>query len=175
MDEDDAALLAAVRDGSARAFNTLVDRHQQAVRTFLRRLTSHGDADDIAQETFLAAWMQAGSYKGGASARSWLFAIAWRKAQGAHRSRFRLWRRDAAYHEAAAEGVTPSTQAEDRIALGDALAALPIDQRAALMLVSGFGMTHEEAAEALGLPLGTVKSHVLRGRERLRGVLGDQS
>jgi RNA polymerase sigma-70 factor (ECF subfamily) len=171
MDEDDAALLAAVRDGSARAFNTLIDRHQQAVRIFLRRLTSFEDADDIAQETFLAAWMQAGSYKGEASVRSWLFAIAWRKAKGAHRSRFRLWRRDAAYHEAAAGESAAGSPAEDRIALDQGLAQLPVDQRAALTLCLGLGLTHAEAAEALDLPLGTVKSHVLRGRERLRGML----
>lgn len=173
MAEDDAALLAAVRDGSARAFNTLIDRHQQAVRMFLRRLTNFADADDIAQETFLAVWMQAGSFKGGGSVRSWLFAIAWRKAKGAHRSRFRTQQRDAAYHEAATEEAHPAS-AEDRIALEQALAGLAIDQRAALVLCLGFGMTHEEAALALELPLGTVKSHVLRGRERLRSVLGDE-
>lgn len=175
MAEDDAALLAAVRDGSARAFNTLIDRHQQAVRMFLRRLTSIDDADDIAQETFLAVWMQAGSFKGSGSVRSWLFAIAWRKAQGAHRSRFRLWRRDAAYRQAAAENEVRPTPPEDRIALEQALSGLAVDQRAALVLCLGFGFTHEEAAQALGLPLGTVKSHVLRGRERLRGVLGDET
>lgn len=174
MKDDDAALIAAVRDGSARAFNTLVDRHQQAVRSFLRRLTAQGDADDIAQETFLAVWMQAGSYRGRGSVRSWLFAIAWRKAQSAHRSRFRLRRRDAAYHEAAAEREARPAAVDERIALEQALAGLPVDQRAALTLCFGFGFTHEEAAQALGLPLGTVKSHVLRGRERLRGLLGHE-
>src|SRR5262245_5934677 len=119
MDEDDAALLAAVREGSARAFNTLVDRHQQALRMFLRRLTKRDEAEDIAQETFLAVWMQASSYRGGAGVRSWLFAIAWRKAQGAHRSRFRLWRRDSAYHEAAARDETAPV--EDKVALEQAL------------------------------------------------------
>jgi len=174
MEDDDAALLAAVRDGSARAFNTLIDHHQQAVRMFLRRLMNFADADDIAQETFLAAWMQAGSYGSGGSVRSWLFAIAWRKAQGAHRSRFRLWQRDAAYLEAASEGDVRPTPPEDLIALEQALAGLAIDQRAALVLCLAFGFTHEEAAETLRLPLGTVKSHVLRGRERLRGMLGDE-
>jgi RNA polymerase sigma factor (sigma-70 family) len=170
MTDDDAAQLAAVRDGSMRAFNTLVDRHQQAVRAFLRRLTSHGDADDIAQETFLAAWMQAGSYRGGGSVRSWLLSIAWRKAQGAHRARFRFRRRDAAYHESqdAGERAAP----EDRVALEQALAGLAVDQRAAVVLCLGLGLTHDEAAQALNMPLGTVKSHVLRGRERLKTILG---
>src|SRR5215467_8159926 len=100
MDGDDESLLAQVRDGSERAFNTLIDRHQQAVRTFLRGLTAnHLDADDIAQETFLAAWTQAQSFKGQGSVRSWLFSIAWRKAKGSQRRWFRSMRRDTAYHE----------------------------------------------------------------------------
>jgi RNA polymerase sigma-70 factor (ECF subfamily) len=174
MNEDDAALLAAVREGSARAFNTLVDRHQQALRMFLRRITKRDEAEDIAQETFLAVWMQAGSYRGGAGVRSWLFAIAWRKAQGVHRSRFRLWRRDSAYHEAAAQDQASTASVEDEVALEQALGRLGVDQRAALVLCLGCGFTHEEAAEALGFPLGTVKSHVLRGRERLRSLLGEE-
>ncbi len=173
MEEDDAALLAAVQEGSARAFNTLVDRHQQALRTFLRRLASREDADDIAQETFLAVWMRPGSYRGDGSFRSWLFAIAWRKAKEVHRSRFRLWRRQAAYQEAMADDEAPATTAEDGVALEQALARLPGDQRAALVMCIGFGFTHEEAARTLRLPLGTVKSHVLRGRDRLRALLGE--
>jgi hypothetical protein len=86
MDLDDESLLAAVRDGSDSAFNTLIDRHQQAVRTFLRGLTAnHSDADDIAQETFLAGWTEAKSFRGQGSVRSWLFSIAWRKAKGSQR------------------------------------------------------------------------------------------
>ena len=65
MTEGDEALVAAVRDGSERAFNELVDRHQQAVRTFLRGITAYDDAEDMAQETFLAVWTHARSYRGG--------------------------------------------------------------------------------------------------------------
>src|SRR6185503_17971602 len=97
MEDEDPALLAAVCDGSERAFNTLIDRHQQAVRIFLRRLAGREDADDIAQETFLAAWTQARSFRGGSSVRSWLFSIAWRKAKDAQRRWFRARRRDTAY------------------------------------------------------------------------------
>jgi RNA polymerase sigma-70 factor (ECF subfamily) len=62
--------------------------------------------------------------------------------------------------------------AEDRIAVKQALAALPLAQRAAVILSFACGLTHPEAAEALGVPLGTVKSHILRGRDRLRAALG---
>jgi RNA polymerase sigma-70 factor (ECF subfamily) len=176
MDGDDESLLAEVRDGSERAFNTLIDRHQQAVRTFLRGLTAnHLDADDIAQETFLAAWTQAKSFKGQGSVRSWLFSIAWRKAKGSHRQWFRSARRDTAYHEFSSGDEAQDTPAEDRIAVRQALLSLPLDQRAAVTLCLGSGYTHAEAAEMLAIPLGTIKSFVLRGREKLRGILGDKS
>jgi RNA polymerase sigma factor (sigma-70 family) len=172
MTEDDATLIAAVRDGSERAFNTLIDRHQQAVRVFLRGLAGHADADDIAQETFLAAWSRAGAFRGGSSVRSWLFAIAWRKAKGAQRSGFRRRDRDTAWAGLASIGHSDDAE---RVALQQALGSLTMDQRAAVVLCLGGGFTHAEAAEILGVPLGTVKSHVLRGREKLRGVLGESS
>jgi RNA polymerase sigma-70 factor (ECF subfamily) len=176
MDWDDESLLAAVRDGSEHAFNTLIDRHQQAVRTFLRGLTAnHSDADDIAQETFLAAWTQAKSFRGQGSVRSWLFSIAWRKAKGSHRRWFRTARRDTAYHEFSSGDEAQETSAEDRIALRQALMSLPLDQRAAVVLCLGSGYTHAEAAEMLAIPLGTIKSYVLRGREKLRGILENES
>jgi RNA polymerase sigma-70 factor (ECF subfamily) len=175
MKDDDAALLAAIRDGSERAFNLLIDRHQQAVRTFLRTLTRNSaDADDIAQETFLAAWTQARRFRGESSVRSWLCAIAWRKAQGMHRSAFRRARRESAYHEMTPASSGGAGSADARIAVTEALAALPLDQRGAVALCLGCGFTHEEAAAALGLPLGTVKSHVARGRARMLSLLGEE-
>jgi RNA polymerase sigma-70 factor (ECF subfamily) len=176
MDSDDDSLLAAGRDGSEYAFNTLIDRYQQAVRTFLRGLTAnHSDADDIAQETFLAAWTQARSFRGQRSVRSWLFSIAWHKAKGSQRQWFRAARRDTSYHEFSTGNEAQETPAEDRIVLRQALLSLPLDQRAAVVLVLGSGYTHAEAAEMLAIPLGTIKSYVLRGREKLRGILGDKS
>ncbi len=172
MEEGDDALVAAVRDGSERAFNVLIDRHQQAVRTFLRGITSWEDADDMAQETFLAAWTHARSFRGG-NVRAWLFSIAWRKAKGSQRSWFRRRRRDFEYHGAAAP--TRDLGAEDRLAVRQALSTLPLPQRVAVVLSFGCGLTHPEIAAALAAPLGTVKSHILRGRERLRAALGEPS
>jgi RNA polymerase sigma factor (sigma-70 family) len=167
MSDDDAALVAAVRDGSELAFNTLVDRHQQAVRTFLRRVVGNeSDADDMAQETFLIAWRQARSFRGESSVRSWLCGIAWRKAKAAQRAWVRRRTRDTEHHARGASD-TGNANMEDRLAVRRALAALPIEQRAAVTLCLVCGCSHTEAAAILGVPLGTVKSHVLRGRERL--------
>jgi len=169
--EEDAALLAAVCDGSQRAFNELVDRHQQSVRNFLRRVVGRNDADDVAQETFLAVWTQARAWRGESAVRSWLFAIAWRKAKDMQRGWFRRRRRDAAWMEGA-EDSTEESGVMQR-ALEQAMASLSQEQRAAVMLCLAHDFSHAEAAEALEIPLGTVKSHVTRGRERLREVLGE--
>jgi RNA polymerase sigma factor (sigma-70 family) len=174
MHEQDVALLAAVRDGSERAFNMLIDRHQQAVRVFLRGLTAPDEADDIAQETFLAAWTNARFFRGEASVRSWLCAIAWRKLKTAQRKWFRGRWRDTAFHETTSADEGHQMAAADAHALHQALALLAPEQRAAVMLCLGCGLSHSETAEALGMPLGTVKSHVLRGRARLREVLGEK-
>jgi RNA polymerase sigma-70 factor (ECF subfamily) len=171
MEDDDAALLRGVSEGSEQAFNRLIDRHQQAVRTFLRKLAG-SDAEDVAQEVFIEVWRRAHSFRGSASVRSWLFAIAWRKAKGNQRRWFRRARRETEWHEATAIAALPTTDGI-RFALAQALAALPLDQRAAIMLCLAHEFTHAEAADVLDLPLGTVKSHVSRGREKLRALIGE--
>src|SRR5678815_2621185 len=160
--DDDRALIAAIRSGFEPAFNTLVDRHQQAIRTFLRRLLGNdADADDMAQETFLAAWTHARSFRDEGDVRSWLCGIAWRKARSAQRSWFRRSARDTTHHNLSS-GVTGGAMLEDQLAVRAALQALPLEQRAAVTLCLVFEFSHSEAAEILGMALGTVKSHVLR-------------
>ena len=145
--------------------------HQQAVRSFLRRaLDDPSDADDVAQETFLSAWSRLWRYRGEASFRSWLCAIAWKKAQTLARSRGRSRRREA---EVEPPPTSSGGCADVRLDLDRALKALPDDQRAAVALCLGADFSHAEAAEALGLPLGTIKSHVQRGRAKLLQVLGE--
>ena len=140
MDWDDEGLVAAIRDGEELAFNTLIDRYQQEVRTFLRSLVgNHDDADDVAQETFLAAWTKAKSFRGQGSVRSWLFSIAWRKAKGSQRRWFRAAHRDTAWHETSMGDETEKSHAEERIAVRRAVGSLPMAQRAAVVLCLGRG------------------------------------
>jgi len=167
----DVTLVAAAQAGSTEAFSRLVERHQQAVRAFLRRAC--GDwamADDLAQETFLAAWPRIGRLQAGASVRAWLCGIGYRKHLTARRSAIRGRARDTAY-----EAERPTIAAgliDERLALEAAMAELPADQRACVALCLAADFSHAEAAEALDLPLGTVKSHVTRGRARLLVALG---
>ncbi len=170
--DDDAALIAEARAGSRLALSRLIDRHQQAVRAFLRRVAvDREDADDLAQETFVTAWTQLEAWRGQSTVRSWLLGIAWRKARGAGRTLFRRMARDRVWAET--EALLPRSEAspEDRLALDGAMAQLNVQQRAAVALCLAEDYSHAEAAEILGLPLGTVKSQVLRGRARLLEVL----
>ncbi|WP_029415412.1 RNA polymerase sigma factor [Brevundimonas bacteroides] len=166
----DVALVAAARAGSDAAFARLVAAHQAPLRAFLRRTLGGFDlADDVAQETFVAAWTSLGRLKDPARFRPWLFGIAWKKAQDALRSGLRDQARGRAWVEVseASAGISP----EDRMALEAAVGDLPTDQRACIALCLADGFSHQEAASILGLPLGTVKSHVTRGRTRLLAAL----
>jgi RNA polymerase sigma-70 factor (ECF subfamily) len=170
--DDDARLLAEARAGSRLALSRLIDRHQQAVRAFLRRVAAdREDADDLAQETFVTAWTQLDKWRGQSTVRAWLLGIAWRKARGAGRSMFRRMARDRAWSDLEALAPPLSANPEDRLALEKAMRSLNLDQRAAVALCLAEDYSHAEAAEILGLPLGTLKSQVLRGRAKLVEVL----
>lgn len=167
----DETLVEAAQAGSTTAFARLVERHQQALRAFLRRTS--GDwamADDLAQETFLAAWSQIGRLEEGASVRAWLCGIGYRKHMTAFRSAGRSRARERAYM--AEKPPSSGAMSDERLTLETALAELPPDQRACVALCLAADFSHAEAAETLGLPVGTVKSHVTRGRARLLAVLG---
>lgn len=159
----DDILVQAARRGSDEAFSRLVARHQQALRAFLRRTCGDWSlADDLAQETFIAAWSSLGQLKAGASVRAWLCGIGYRKALTALRSAGRSRRREQSY----ASDPDPSSSPDPTttIALDRAMATLSPAQRSAVALCLAADFSHAEAAEALGLPLGTVKSHLARGR-----------
>lgn len=148
------------------AFQQLVERHQAAIRRFLRRMLAgdHGTADDLAQETFLMAYRKLATLKSGSSLNSWLHSIAYRQ--------FLQHRRKHARQLVMAEPPEPSI--DPRQAL-DAEILLPVlmrqvspEERACLTLAYAAGMTHPNIVEITGLPLGTVKSHISRGRLKLQ-------
>ncbi|ALL13309.1 RNA polymerase sigma factor [Caulobacter henricii] len=170
----DAPLVRAARGGSQAAFARLVAMHEKPLRGFLRK-SGWADADDIAQEAFVAAWTSLGRLRADEGFRAWLYGIAWRKAQDQSRSARRSARRDEDWRGQEALEASDEVGQDERLALQAALDTLPEDQRACVTLCLGQGWSHAEAAEVLKLPLGTVKSHVARGRERLLAVLGDPS
>ena len=167
---DDAALVGAVLRGSDQAFGLLVHRHQQALRVFLRRACG-ADTEDVAQEAFVTAWTTLRRLKDPAAFRTWLFGSAGKKALTRRRSARRGAARDGAWLETRPQ--SPSEDHADRMAVERALESLAPDQRAAVALCLAQDWSHSEAAEALGLPLGTVKSHVTRARAKLLEILGE--
>jgi RNA polymerase sigma factor (sigma-70 family) len=155
------------------AFEVLVERHQIALRSWLRRATSRQDlVDDIAQEAFLKAWRSLHRWERRGSFRSWLFGIANHVAADARRSNKRALARDTLW---VAENNVPETNPvaalEAALDVERVLSGLQPDQRKVVALCYGVGFSHQEAADALGLPLGTIKSHVARGRERALALL----
>jgi RNA polymerase sigma factor (sigma-70 family) len=166
----DEALVADAQGGSAEAFSRLVERHQQALRAFLRRTCGDwAQADDLAQETFLAAWSRIGRLKAGASVRAWLCGIGYNRHLTAVRSAGRERARAAVYQGDRDDIVDAAP--EDKLALEKAMADLLPEQRACVSLCLAADFSHAEAAEALEMPLGTVKSHLSRGRARLLQAL----
>jgi RNA polymerase sigma-70 factor (ECF subfamily) len=165
----DETLLLRSKFGDGEAFGRLVREYQSPLRGFLRRLT-RGDAalaDDLAQETFLEAWRKIGQKREDGSFPGWLCSIAW--------SRFLMNRRRRTEEplENALDGpsIEPEPASAAKLDLEKAMARLAPAERAALTLCFAFGYSHGEAADILGMPLGTLKSHVLRGRERLKSML----
>jgi RNA polymerase sigma factor (sigma-70 family) len=164
------AWVRGAQAGSADAFGRLVHMHQQGLRAFLRRLSDNAaDADDLAQESFVFAWKNIARFDPARPFRPWLFGIAWRKYRERKRSWLRLLKRESAATQEDA-GFTPNPGL--KLDLMRAAETLPVEQRAAVLLCLGAEFTHAEAAQALALPLGTVKSHVARGREKLAAALG---
>jgi RNA polymerase sigma factor (sigma-70 family) len=169
---EDAPLIArVVADDDRHAFATLVRRHQSAVRGFLLRLCC-GDgalADDVAQETFLRAYRRIGTYRSEGGFDSWLFSIAYRAF--ASEKRKRHW--SAEELKEAPEAVEPDVrQANETVAdIARAMRQLREPERACLSLCYQWGMSHQEMADVLDYPVGTVKTHIARGKEKLRAHL----
>lgn len=171
----DAALVdESLRDGGTRAFAVLVRRHQGAVRAQLRRLLRDDPttADDLAQEAFVLAWRKLEQFRGDSRFSTWLHRIAHTcflqhcRRSDAHVVEELHIDDDSQLH-AAAEPHAPELVLD----LCAAMQRLPENQRLALLYCAQLGLTHEEAAEVLDMPLGSVKTHVARGKIRLRELL----
>ncbi|CAM3151893.1 RNA polymerase sigma factor [Asticcacaulis taihuensis] len=164
-------LIRRAREGSSDAFSRLVADHQQAVRAFVRRLCAQpDDADDLAQEAFVTAWAILHKLRDDVSFRTFVCGIAYRKALNDRRRLNRSGARDTEWF-GLQEQSRPST-IDAKLSVQAALASLPLDQRAAISLCVAADYSHAEAAEILGLPLGTIKSHILKGRAKLNALLG---
>ncbi len=174
MSFTDADLIARVllRE-DPQAFGELVRRYQSPVRGFLVKMTG-GDshlADDLAQETFVKAWKKLGSFRSDARFSTWLFSIACNEWRMHARGRKEVALEELADPPPEPEQAPAAAASQLRLDLVEAMKVLTTSERAAIVLCCQNGLSHEEAAQALDCPLGTVKTNVLRGKEKLRRVL----
>jgi len=168
----DADLIARVLvDDDQHAFGELVRRHQSSVRGLLRQLTRTDIAlaDDLAQETFLRAYKNIRSFRSEARFSTWLYRIAYNCSREHARRRKELVGVDEEQlqGEQDPQTVDPGLRHD----LMYALSLLPLHERTAVVLCCQNGLSHDEAARVLEVPLGTVKTNVLRGREKLKRTL----
>ena len=167
----DADLIARVLSREDHhAYGELVRRHQSPVRAFLARMT-RGDvhlADDLAQETFLKAWQRLRTFRGDARFSTWLFGIAYNEFRMASRRRKDLALEDMGETPLEPEEASAARDSGLRMDLAEALNYLNASERAAVILCCQNGLSHEEAALVLDCPLGTVKTNIQRGKEKLR-------
>lgn len=165
-DEELIALVVAAKDGAA--FGELVRRHQGVVRGLMQRMCgNHALADDLSQEAFIKAYNKIGSYTGKGSFRAWLCRIAYNEFLMSARKR-KATEKAMERFKPEVEGVEAPRDMGSVVDLDRGLKVLKEDERVCVTLCYAAGMSHAEASEATGMPLGTVKSHVNRGREKLK-------
>ena len=174
---DDRALVDAVLAGDRQAFGHLVERETRSVyRACLRILGRPHDAEDVTQESFVAAFRSIRTYRGDGSLRAWLLRIATRQAfrrLSQRRSTVELAEiPEPRLADSSTEPTRVVTQMESRREVREAVAELPDPYREVVALRFFADLSLAEVAEATGRPLNTVKTHLRRGLERLRPALG---
>jgi RNA polymerase sigma-70 factor (ECF subfamily) len=155
--------LLAARDGDEQALATAIRLGQADVARFARPLVDPADLEDVVQDTFIRAYRALPKYRGDASGRTWLLAIARRSAADAIRSRVRIRRSDA---EASVLSDVPASM-DTAHALQALVDGLDVERREAFVLTQIVGCSYAEAAAICGVRIGTIRSRVARAREEL--------
>lgn len=172
--------MESVQRGDEAAFGRLMERWERPVKSVIARLVFNaGEAEELAQETFVRVWQQREKYRPGAAFRPWVFAIAVNLA----RNRLRWWRkrpevaleewadRDGSSESGRTGGARGLELAERALAVRDAIAGLPVDLREAIVLFEYQEMSHTEIAAAVGATPKAVETRIHRAREKLRNAL----
>jgi RNA polymerase sigma-70 factor (ECF subfamily) len=186
VEASDLDLVRRAQAGDADAFGELVERNRRAVfRAALAALGSAAEADDVAQDAFVMAYRKLATFRGDAAFRTWLIAIAWRKALDRRKSLSRWLRFTSTPPEADADApnwiehmpADQRTQEEDLAAaqlqnkVKLLIRTLPRKLRDALLLAGSGEYTYEQISHILGVPVGTVKWRVSEARRVLKQKL----
>lgn len=179
-EDEITALAIAASQGDRQAFERWVRALQADVWRFHAYRAGASAADDLTQETFVRAYRSLPRFAGRSTSRAWLLSIARRVVVDSIRSAMARPRiRDTEDWEAAAEQQAPSRPRgrsfEDLVEVRILLDGLDPDRREALVLTQILGLSYQEAADACGVPVGTIRSRVARAREDLLAASADTS
>jgi RNA polymerase sigma factor (sigma-70 family) len=181
---EDRELMRRLQAGDEAALAGLMERWELPVKGLIGRLVLNGsEAEELAQETFVRVWQQREKFRSGSEVRPWIFSIAVNLA----RNRLRWWRRrptvalDEWNERLRAEDGRPATdastgaykleQAERAAAVRDAIAALPLELREAIVLFEYEQMSQAEIAASVGTTVKAIETRIHRAREKLRQSL----
>jgi RNA polymerase sigma-70 factor (ECF subfamily) len=171
---DDTTRLAwRAAQGDRRAFEELVRATQADVWRWCARLVDRQSADDLTQETYLRAARSLRGFRGEGSGRAFLLGVARRTCLDELRRRGRREALQARLRGRGRADLAAVPPAEGAVVVEDLVAGLPADRREAFVLTQFLGLSYAEAAEVLGVPIGTVRSRVARAREAMVGRLED--
>jgi len=168
--DDHELVIKVVSAQDTAAFGELVRRHQSQVRNFLRKLA--GDvtlADDLAQDCFMHAWDKLQTFSGRGSFIGWLLKVAYTTfLQSKRKSKRYAEILQEAGHVADLESVSHTTWSGETTDLDKFLAILSEEERAIMVMSYACGLSHREISDATDMPVGTVKSVIFRGKQKIR-------
>jgi RNA polymerase sigma-70 factor, ECF subfamily len=175
--DDDAALAREAARGDRRSLEILLDRHADRVHAVCRRIVAHPeDALDATQEAMIAIARGIGRFDGRSAFTTWLYRVATNAALDELRRRNRRpLPMDTVDSDVAAPESPIDTVVSDRVDVDAALATLPVEFRAAVVLRDLCDLDYAEIARVLDIPPGTVRSRIARGRALLSDLLGNQT
>ncbi len=178
MDRTDEELVQECLDGDTAAFSELVKRHHRKVLLVANRaLRDMGQAEDCAQEAFLRAYRSLPRFQVGRRFSPWLMAITSNRIRDYLKARARrgelTWELDRTSDSGAATPLDRATARQQLARVEAAIAEMPEETQEVLRLRFVLGLDYDDVAEALNIPLGTVKSRISRARSALREVIGE--
>jgi RNA polymerase sigma-70 factor (ECF subfamily) len=168
-------LALAARDGDRDALDRLLESSYHQVWRLCARVVDVAGADDLAQDTFLRAVRSLPTFRGEASARTWLLAIARNTCMDELRTRSRRRARDASLAVGWRDQERVSVDATQEVGVSDVLDRLAPDRREAFVLTQMLGLSYQEAAEVCACPTGTIRSRVARARADLIDIVAREA
>lgn len=168
---DEDLLRAFLTTADQDAITELLRRHESRVYGLAYRLLGNRpDALDVTQEVFITVVRKSRSFRFQSAFTTWLYRLT---INAIHDLRRKTARAPIPSENVAPEVADPIETSTERMAVSDGLRQLPLDQREAVVLRDLLGASYEEIAEATGVPVGTVKSRIARGRLQLASLLGE--